>query len=193
MVLDTIELIEAIESISFTTGTEYLSYVYDTGYTGSSGVYAKITPIFQSSQKIVSILKDPKYSDIAIDELERDPHVTLVYSRENSLDLSKVIGCSGQSVKAKVVDVVYWGGHDSDGYIVLKLESDRLKQFNKIMVNAGAVHSFDDYTAHMTVNAKVGELTDTVTRWVNQAKIDLVDLELVFDKVSIEDIKKFTK
>ena len=186
MHMESIELLEAVHGIALTS----LTYTTDTGYTGKGGAYAKISPVTGSLVKVKTALSQVKGVEFHCDELERDPHVTLVYSRTNPIKLQNVVGCNGLEVAATISDIVHWDGHDGDGYIVLKLLSPALNKLNKIFIGAGAIHSFENYEAHMTLNAKAGKLTPELISWINSAKDGLVGMQLYFDHISIEDLKE---
>jgi hypothetical protein len=45
----------------------------------------------------------------------------------------------------------FWDGHDNSGYVVAKLVSPDLKERNRYWTERGAVHSFEDFTPHVTL------------------------------------------
>ena len=187
--LESIELIGLLESPLLKVLTSSTPVIQLSGYTGVDDCYAKIVPTFQCVERIKHALKAlPNADALPLDELERDPHVTLIYSRETPVSIPAIAYPIKGSPKAKIIDIVYWEGHDKDGYVVLKLDSPDLTKFNQMFIHAGATHSFPDYTPHMTLNSHVGECTDEVLCWIDHAKEKVVGMEILFSDIIVENM-----
>ena len=126
--------------------------------------------------------------------LDDDPHVTLVYSREQHVDIEAITQylADHTGLPTAVVDSVeYWEGHDKAGCIVLKLRSYDADSLNRAFIAAGAKYSFDDFTAHMTLAYDIGEKTPAIWDWLEYANpvIRTAGLNLVFNSIKISDCK----
>lgn len=86
-----------------------------------------------------------------------DYHVTIMYSKEFSIDMMAAQNIATTSTIAETPrtgfceEVVWWAGHDNAGYVVCKVKSDSLNATHQKWKDAGAKHSFDDYVAHITI------------------------------------------
>lgn len=77
---------------------------------------------------------------------------------ENSLvreEVNKIASSSGSNESPRTAladgEVIWWAGHDNEGYLVLKLNSSALQAIHKKWKLAGVKHSFEDYNPHITL------------------------------------------
>ena len=158
------------------------------GHTTNGGTYSKAVPTDDSAQSLMRFILDSKPPfDPA--ELRDEAHVTLVYSKEKSIDLDK-LKMNTINLSARVTGVEYWDGHNNTGYVVAKLASDTLPCLHQSLKDAGAQHSFPEYSPHMTIGAKVGAKTPEMAEWVERANglLKVSDLPMTFKSVVVEDI-----
>jgi hypothetical protein len=159
---------------------------------GSGTTYACAKPTPQSVADLMGIVlsAEPPFDPA---ELREKAHVTLVYSREAAVDLERLRSLlHGVELEATVEGFEYWDGHNSKGYVVAKLACPGMAELNAAFVEAGCVHSFDDFCAHMTVCAKVGPETDEVRGWLARATAGLEarsPLVLDFDRIEVSDVQ----
>ena len=189
MILEAMELMEAVATLteSMTIDASKLS--------GNGSTYACLVPASGETRRVLDVVVKtmPPFDP---ETLRDEAHVTLVYSREQQVDMTALnagmlaieYGCA----TARAVGVEYWEGHDKDGYAVLKLESSDAAALNKAFIAAGCKHSFDDFQAHMSICSKVGPETQAVREWLQRINkfLDGNIVTLRFNKIKIEDIKK---
>lgn len=89
--------------------------------------------------------------------LAHEYHATICYDRnfvgsfEEANKVAAVVSPSETPRTAIIDDVVWWAGHDNEGYIVLKLKSSALQAIHRKWIDSGAKHSFEDYVPHVTI------------------------------------------
>ena len=167
-----------------------------TKFSGNGSTYACLVPAAGETLRLLDVVlgTQPPFDPST---LRDEAHVTLVYSREQQVDLVRfqrdyMTNMGLKPVTATVDRVEYWEGHDKDGYAVFKLQSPEAAGLNGVLIACGAKHSFDNYQAHMTICGKVGPQTAEVSEWLQRINkyLDGNKFELCFDKVKVEDIKK---
>jgi 2'-5' RNA ligase len=162
------------------------------GFSGKQGLYACVAPVYglrHLRALIASVFDD---ANIKM-EPDDDLHCTLMYSREKAPEPAKANKLLLQSANyaALPYELEYWDGHDSAGYIVLKMKSDTLADRHEAWKSAGCEHSFPDYVPHITV-AKDLQKESNVTEAI--AKINGLlanyDRPIIFGDEKISDIHK---
>lgn len=109
-----------------------------------NGIFAKVLPTTDSILAIKSRFK-------TLNPMMEDLHCTAIYSKTaaSSVDLPNID--KDERYDAVGTELVWWEGHDKEGYLVLKLESNDLKALNRKFRKAGLVATFEDYKAHVTL------------------------------------------
>ena len=165
-------------------------------FSGNGSTYACLVPAAGETLRLLDLVLGTR-PPFDPDTLREEAHVTLVYSREQQVDLDRLrrnymVYYSLKPVVATVEGVEYWEGHDKDGYAVFKLHSESAVGLNGVLIACGAKHSFDNYQAHMTICGKVGPKTAEVDQWIERINKLLreTSVEICFDRINIEDIKK---
>jgi hypothetical protein len=160
------------------------------GLTGTSGTYARADPIYDDVAAVLAAM--PAACPFDAKTLREEAHVTIVYSREHAADMSLIDKSAFdlRCIEAKITGIEHWDGHDGDGYVVLKLASESLAAWNRYLIDAGAQHSFPDYSPHLSLCSKAGPKTPEMVSWMESACEKLVGMCLCFDAIIIEDIKK---
>lgn len=94
--------------------------------------------------------------DISSGSKSKDPHITLVYSKESTVDAKKLLSRLNQSFKdygvAEIIGADQFGKEDDKSCIVLKLKSPQLSKINTALCSFGDIkHSYDKFSAHLTL------------------------------------------
>ena len=163
-------------------------------YTGTNGTYVSITPTQESKRALADLIERHHPGIFDLSKFVYQAHMTIVYSREYVMKLDPFIDGVQQVdfMHGLPIKFEFWDGHDGDGYMVLKLVSKDATQLNKLAISAGAKHSFDDYTPHITIQDKLNHaknfnksIVDEMNEHINQyASL------LEFNKIIIDDIRK---
>lgn len=112
--------------------------------------------------------------DVATGSKSKDPHITLVYSKEQSVDAKKLLKTLNQTFKdygvAEITGADSFGKEEDKACIVLKLKSPQLKRINTALVQFGDIkHSYPDFSPHLTLFYDVKqEEADYWVDWLNQ-------------------------
>ena len=119
------------------------------GYSGKQGLYSQVSVLPDSLEKIFDFV------DKAIfDRVDENLHSS-VMSSEKALPLHKAKSHPEIVHDAKAVKLEWWSGHDNAGYLVLLLDSLSLKEEHDRLKKLGCIHSFPDYTPHITIMQNV--------------------------------------
>ena len=188
------EFIDHLDAISLSEYAQTNGLILDSsGYSSNGSTYAALKPFKDDMKAITSILKSSK-PPFKINDIHRYPHVTVIYSRNNGVDVQAIANSIPYGVvpTAKVIGVEYWPGHDREGYIVLKLKSRDAEDINTAFVAAGARHSFSDYTPHMTIEGDVGSLTPELEAWMKRFEDDIkyIEPKIRFSTLEVMDIRE---
>ena len=97
-------------------------------FSGNGSTYACLVPAAGETLRLLDLVLGTR-PPFDPDTLREEAHVTLVYSREQQVDLDRLrrnymVYYSLKPVVATVEGVEYWEGHDKDGYAVFKLYSE---------------------------------------------------------------------
>lgn len=118
----------------------------------------------------------PKFMDqmdVQTGSKSKDPHITLVYSKESSVDKNALLKSLNQQFKdygvAEIIGADSFGKEDGKGCIVLKLKSPMLTKINKALCSFGDIkHSYDEFSPHLTLFYDVNqEEADYWVDWLN--------------------------
>lgn len=150
----------------------------------SGGTYVCVLPNAMSKIRLLQIgrLLGEDLRD-QLDEL----HTTLMYSRGhfpiNDRPNPRL------EHQATIVDIEHWDGHDNDGYLVLKLKSQSLQERHRYWSDNGLVHSFEDYTPHVTLASGIGALTPELKARMDVVRPKVVGTDLVLTNEQVEGLK----
>lgn len=129
--------------------------------------------------------------DVASGSKSKDPHITLVYSKESTVDKSVLLKSIQQQFKdygvAEIIGAAAFDGEDDKACIVLKLKSPQLKKINTALCSFGDIkHSYPDYQPHLTLFYGVDkEEADYWVKWLN-SRVKGIMLEFKgFDSTTI--------
>ncbi len=120
-------------------------------YTGTHGFYCQVSVPSEEARFIAKLLKQNGLSKLVPADLD-GLHCTIMYSKD-AIPKEVVDSNLGsiKAFKAYVQRIESWEGHDKKGYITLKLNSIELNKRHNFWKQAGATHSFEDYTPHITL------------------------------------------
>lgn len=111
--------------------------------------------------------------DVSTGSKSKDPHITLVYSKESSVDKNKLLKSLQQSFKdygvAEITGADSFGKEDNKACIVVKLKSPQLNKINVALCSFGDIkHSYDEFSPHLTLFYDVNqEEADYWVKWLN--------------------------
>ena len=150
----------------------------------SSGTYVCVLPDARSKINLGYIAKalGVPLRDEDFEEL----HSTVMYSKGHSPhDLSIQ---PDQKFVAFIKDIEFWDGHDGDGYLVVTLDSPDLQALHKEWIARGLVHSFPDYSPHVTLKSK---LSDSVSLQKKMMRVTpkVKGFKFTFGQQTIEGLK----
>lgn len=150
----------------------------------SGGTYVCVLPNAMSKIRLLQIGRLLGF-DLRgdLDEL----HSTLMYSRGHFPFDDRVD--TRLEHPATIVDIEHWDGHDNDGYLVLKLKSQSLQERHRYWLDNGLVHSFEDYTPHVTLASGIGALTTELKARMDVVRPKVVGTDLVLTHEQIEGLK----
>lgn len=112
--------------------------------------------------------------DVSTGSRSKDPHITLVYSKESSVDKNTLLKSIQQSFKdygvAEIIGADSFGKEEDKACIVLKLKSPHLSRINTALCSFGDIkHSYDKFSPHLTLFYDVNqEEVDYWVDWLNQ-------------------------
>lgn len=152
-------------------------------YDGKTGTYASVVPDDRSVIKISEWVRRLGYGfdESEIDEL----HCTVVYSKKV---LGPVTYEAGRSYSARLERFEYLPGHDNAGYVVAILYSPELEELHKQWLARGAVHSFPDYTPHITLVKDLSRTDQLYARMVRLSQTEQGTILTLFNH-QVESLK----
>lgn len=108
--------------------------------------------------------------DVATGSKSKDPHITLVYSKEQSVDAKKLLKTLHQTFKdygiAEIIGADQFGKEEDKACIVIKLKSSALKKINTALCSFGDIkHSYPEFSPHLTLFYDVNQ--EEAAYWVD--------------------------
>lgn len=153
-------------------------------FTRKSGLYVCVEPNAYSNEKLKSWTNE--FQEIQKDaRIPEDYHCTVMWSKivptctDYDPDMDYI---------ARLDHFEYWDGHDKDGYLVAVLTSPSLHHLHKQWVRRGARHSFEDYTAHVTLLDKF-KPSSSLSAKIDKMTKSLRGSPLSFTNEALESIK----
>lgn len=151
-------------------------------WTGTKGAYVSVRPTAASATLLSRVATQlgltPSVSDVF------KYHCTVMWS-ETTPKVCEPNNCLKFSSVLKGIE--YWLGHDSDGYIVVTLDSNDLIKRHDYWKSLGARHSFDEYVPHTTLVNKLS-LTPELYQRLAVARRMFIGSELHFFDESCVDV-----
>lgn len=132
----------------------------------SAGTYVSVTPnaaAIKYLQQLASALGIP-LDAAGCEEL----HCTLIHAKGTFAN--NPASDPALVYPARIKDIQFWNGHNNEGYIVAVLDSPTLEARHKVWLQRGLVHSFADYTPHVTLKTGVKMNTFLEQRMVRVAE-----------------------
>jgi len=151
-------------------------------YTGKNGMYCAVQPDTLSLLTLVELC-----NDLGVVSDPRKFHCTVMYSKELAPELPKGLDLTA---KGYINHIEWWAGHDEKGYLTASIRSPELESHHAVLKELGAKHSYDSYSAHVTLTSGVkftGALRRDVIGINNQ--LSRRPIPVVFDRFSISDVK----
>ena len=111
----------------------------------SEGTYISVLPTEVSAKEFMQIAKFLPIEEPEMDEL----HCTLIYSPGHTL-ISPVAD-NARVFSGVIEDVKFWKSKTGKGYVVVTLTSPQLMTRHKEWLNQGLIHTYDDYSPHVTL------------------------------------------
>ena len=157
-------------------------------YSGKAGLYCSVVPVKGFSQLLKILNTRMSEENIDLEPVE-EMHCTVMYSRDvapHSIRVMQLLDAPPYSYKAWSDCLDFWPGHDDAGYLVLKLKSNDLALRNEDYKDIGCIHSFPDYTPHITLAKGFGQKPQCF----NELNKMLANLKfpIVFNGENVEDI-----
>lgn len=112
--------------------------------------------------------------DVQTGSRSKDPHITLVYSKESTVDKNALLNAIRQNFKdygvAEIIGADSFGSEEDTACVVLKLKSPQLTKINTALCAFGDIkHSYDKFNPHLTLFYDVKkEEADYWVDWLNQ-------------------------
>jgi hypothetical protein len=103
--------------------------------------------------------------------LNQADHCTVMYSKDSAPSIEDIkLAIPKSTITAMATRLTWWEGHDREGYIILRLQSQQLVDIHKALTECGAVHGYPNYEPHITMCKRVPEppASDFTVRLVNQ-------------------------
>jgi hypothetical protein len=113
------------------------------GYSGNAGLYVSVIPN-KRSKNIIKAVADVLGMDCNVDEL----HCTLMYSKYDA-PKTKDVFPKTKTFRAIMQDIKVYG-KDKDA-LVITMESDDLSKEHERLKSLGAVHSWEFFQPHVTI------------------------------------------
>ena len=132
------------------------------------GFYASAVPALD--QDYVGLVSFAQRYGLPNSGLIKDPHITVMYSSTLPKEPKLQYSIYGNTV---VDHFEYWEGHDKAGYVVAKLNSEPLKTIHQELKQLGCTHSFEEYSAHITLHDSIGVANVQLLDNINRANRDL--------------------
>lgn len=120
-----------------------------------NGLYVNCKLTDQSNTELFNYLKN-NLKDFPLTP-PTEYHTTIIYGRDTVMSYAKAQivasnpSTSREPITGYVEKLAYWDGHDKTGYLVAIIQSPALKAIHEKWIAAGARHSFEDYTPHITI------------------------------------------
>lgn len=158
-----------------------------TKFNGNSGVYVSAIPVDTDIVYIKNLVSklDP---DFSLDKFYDEAHMTIVYSRDSTISI-KDINIDEKEFVGLCYKFEYWSGHDSSGYVVLRLFCKSASDVHNHILDIGAEHSFASYDPHITICDECSTNESDILKWIDKANtfIDKNQFVIRFNKINIED------
>lgn len=146
-----------------------------------AGIFVKVNPTADS----VSIIQH--YFRGLGHDLCQDLHCTVIYSTKTKDGVNLPNVDKNERFDAKPIGLAYWPGHDNDGYVVMLLESDDLKELHWRFRVRDLEPTFADYKPHVSVVHPCPSKPDWLDRVNEEIKANPVVLTFYYGGYTILD------
>ena len=127
---------------------------------------------------------------VPLEQVAEDLHCTIIYSDKPVANIEIPTFNKDGRYHAMATEVVHWPGHDNDGYLVVKLQSEDLNTIHAKFRDAGIVPNFADYNPHISLVHPVADI-EQYKEWMEHFNQSLADeplvLELYYGGISLAD------
>lgn len=134
-------------------------------YSGDNGAYVSVIPDQQSYEKINNYFLSG-LRKLGLDEFvlhRNDLHITVIYSKKCAPTPKDLPYLQPEArIKALLVNLQIWPGHDDSGFVVAGIKSPALVALNKFWIDRGCKSDFEEYKPHMTLASGFLENEDTL-------------------------------
>lgn len=166
----------------------FRQFITETVVSIPSGIYVKVNPTIQTITKIRSSLHQLEGGVQFTD----DWHCTVIYSKTSLKKVNLPYVDKHNRYEATGHELVFWEGHDKEGYIVLKLHSTDLTKLHNLFRKTGLEPTFKDYLPHLTLVHPVPDpekFKVTIDHCNKMLKDNPLDLEFYYGGYTIMDDK----
>lgn len=138
-------------------------------YNAESGLYMHSAPDDASINSIVKLC-----GSLGIEVNTSKLHCTLVYSpKEVDVVRAEELYSTMEVIVCDIVSIKHWIGHDKRTYVVAGLENGNIQDIHKRIIDAGAEHSYDSFTPHITLDTVEGALSVATKRLIESVNLEL--------------------
>lgn len=135
-------------------------------YSAQSGLYARFIPTAGKEKNALTNLirtSDPPFEP---DEWALNPHLTLMWSRQQVARKQIEAVLDARPHQAAVTGVSYWPGRAGIGFIVFNVQCPEIIAAHEMLEKLGACHSYDRFEPHMTIATDVGAINSEIRNWL---------------------------
>lgn len=141
------------------------------------GTYAALEVSAESTQEII---KKVEGSGVQRANDYWEFHCTLIYSR-TPFPQAMFYDLEPSLFTAYPLRYEEWRGHDGKNYLVLLVESDKIREQHELFVSEGASHDYDEYRPHITI-------TDNWDSRIPVSSIQIPDNPITFDLYTVRPL-----
>lgn len=164
----------------------FRQFITETVVSIPSGIFVKANPTLPSIQKVQKELIQLE----TILPFTDDWHCTIIYAKTSLSNVNLPYIDKHQRFEAVGYELVFWEGHDKEGYVVLKLDSVDLTRVHNQFRDVGIEPTFKDYQPHLTLIHPVSEpekLKDYIEQYNKILNDYPLELEFYYSGYTIMD------
>lgn len=137
-------------------------------YDGQNGLYVAAAPDLASAERVLDLC-----NMLDIDLNPKKLHCTLMYSPEQapSIEDAEFFTTNHGDVYGQINEIRSWIGHDKKTYIVAELVGESLQKAHQELLRLGAKHTYDPFTAHLTLDSQDEPLSVAQKRMIEKANL----------------------
>lgn len=118
-----------------------------------------------------------------------DLHCTVIFSKTPGV-VNLPCPDKDERYMALSKEIVFWPGHNGDGYLVLKLHSPDLVNLNKCFQEAGLENSHPEYTPHISLlhpHVQTPEYEDVIKKLNEEMTSSPIVFEFYYGGMSLDE------